>query len=150
MIPESGFPIELNEEKKKLPKDEVMLFITKIIGGTMRFIMFLFLIGLSHQSSQSYAQAKKPIVAVLDFQCAANLERKEASAITGRFRAILAETMAFDVLERDRMEDILKGQGFFMSDACHATDCLAQVGLLLGAQSMIAGEVGMIGGTHTP
>ncbi len=95
------------------------------------------------------AQQKKATVAVLEFQSAGGFEKNEISILTSRFRNMLVQTNTFDVVEREKMNDILKAQDFNMSDACNTAECAVQVGQLLGVESMIAGDVGVFGETYT-
>ena len=95
------------------------------------------------------AQEKKMTVAVLEFQTSGGLEKSEVSALSNRFRGILVKTRAFEVIEREKMNEVLRAQDFNMSDACNTAECAVQVGQLLGVEAMIAGDLGKIGDTYT-
>lgn len=99
--------------------------------------------------SMSYPQQKKITVAVLEFQTSGGLEKSEVSALSNRFRGILVKTQAFEVIEREKMNEVLRAQDFNMSDACNTAECAVQVGQLLGVEVMIAGDLGKIGDTYT-
>ncbi|HNI11479.1 MAG TPA: PEGA domain-containing protein, partial [bacterium] len=94
-------------------------------------------------------QAKKTTVAVLDFQSSGGISTDEVKTLCNRFRGLLVKTSAFDVLEREKMGEILKAQDFNMSDACNTQACAVEVGKLLGVEAMIAGDIGKIGETFT-
>ncbi len=95
------------------------------------------------------AQQKKTTVAVLEFQTTGGLEKSEVSALSNRFRGILVKTNAFEVVEREKMNEVLRAQDFNVSDACNTAECAVQVGQLLGVEAMIAGDLGKIGETYT-
>lgn len=95
------------------------------------------------------AQEKKVTVAVLDFQTTGGLSPAEAGTLANRFRGILVQTQVFDVVEREKMNDVLKAQDFNLSDQCNSAECAVQVGQLLGVTQMIAGDLGKLGSTYT-
>ncbi len=95
-----------------------------------------------------YAQETKKTIAVLEFQSAGGLEKNELSILTNRFRGILVQTNAFEVIERDKMGEILKEQDFSMSDHCNSAECAVQIGQLLGVKYMIAGDISKFGQTY--
>lgn len=95
------------------------------------------------------SQSPRKTVAVLDFQASAGISTGEASTLTNRFRAILVQTKAFEVVEREKMNEILKEQDFTLTDQCNTSECAVQVGQLLGVEAMIAGDIGKIGKTFT-
>lgn len=95
------------------------------------------------------AQDKKLTVAVLEFQRTGGLEASEAVTLTNRFRGLLVQTEAFEVVEREKMTEILKEQDFTMTDQCNSAECAVQIGQLLGVQAMIAGDIGKVGQTYT-
>lgn len=92
---------------------------------------------------------KKKTIAVLEFQSTGDITPKETTTLTNRFRGILVQTEAFRVIEREKMTEILKEQDFKLTDACVSAECAIQVGQLLGAEQMIAGDIGKIGQTYT-
>ncbi|MBL7961852.1 hypothetical protein JNL27_16590, partial [bacterium] len=100
-------------------------------------------------AGHAYSQSKKTTVAVLDFQSAGGFEKSEVSILANRFRNMLVQTNIFDVVEREKMNEILKAQDFNISDNCNTAECAVQVGQLLGVQAMIAGDIGVFGETYT-
>jgi TolB-like protein len=115
----------------------------------MQKILLFTLFGLIFLSNESWTQQKKTTIAVLEFQRTGGLEASEAATLTNRFRGLLVQTEAFEVIERDKMADILKEQDFTMSDQCNSAECAVQIGQLLGVQAMIAGDIGKLGQTWT-
>ncbi len=94
--------------------------------------------------------AKKKTVAVLEFSSSSpEVGKNELATLTNRFRTILVKTNVYDVLERQKMGDILKEQDFTLSDACNSAECAVQVGQLLGVEYMIAGDIGKLGNTYS-
>ncbi len=100
-------------------------------------------------TDQAAAQQKKLTVAVLEFQRTGGLEASEAMTLTNRFRGLLVQTETFEVVEREKMKEILKEQDFTMGDQCNSSECAVQIGQLLGVQAMIAGDIGKVGQTYT-
>ena len=113
----------------------------------MKRLYFFLLLALFIPSL--FSQQKKTQIAVLEFQTTGGLDKNEVSTLANRFRAILVKTKVFDVLEREKMNEILKTQDFNISDACNTAECAVQVGQLLGVESMIAGDIGKIGTVYT-
>lgn len=100
-------------------------------------------------TSPASAQQKKMTVAVLEFQRTGALDAGEAATLTNRFRGLLVQTETFEVVEREKMKEILKEQDFTMTDQCNSAECAVQIGQLLGVQAMIAGDIGKVGQTYT-
>jgi len=88
------------------------------------------------------------LVGVIDFETR-GVEESEARTIADRMRIYLNRSEVFDVLERQRMNEILDEQGFQISGACDTDECVVQVGRILGARKMIAGSVSKLGMVYT-
>ena len=73
----------------------------------------------------------------------------EAGSLTERLRSELFKTGMFEVLERAKMEEVLKEQGFQQTGACATTECAVEVGRLIGVERMVAGSVGKVGATFS-
>jgi len=106
------------------------------------FILILFLIF----NTLVFGQDKERI-AVMDLD-AEGLSGSEARIISARLRSDLFNTGSFVVFERNKMEDILKEQGFQLS-GCSSNDCIVEIGKLIGVQKIVAGNVGKIGNLIT-
>lgn len=95
------------------------------------------------------AQQKKNTVAVLPFVNAGGVDKNEISIMTDRFNNFIVNTDVFTVLEREKMESILKEHDFTMTDNCNSSECVVQVGKLLGIERMVAGKIGKFGQVYT-
>lgn len=93
------------------------------------------------------ASSEKLAIAVNDLE-PQGIEQSSASIITNRLRNELFKTGVFTVLERGKMEEILKEQGFQQS-GCTSDACVVEVGQLLGVKYMVAGSIGKLGKTYT-
>ncbi len=105
-------------------------------------IFFAFALGQS-------TLAQKKTIAVLEFQTSGSIDRNEATTLTNRFRGILVKNSLFNIVEREKMQDILKAQDFNLTDNCNTAECAVQVGQLLGVEAMIAGDIGRVGKAYT-
>jgi TolB-like protein len=88
------------------------------------------------------AQEKVP-VAVLDLE-GKGVSELESSTLSDRLRIELFKTKAFEVMERDKMNNILQEQGFQQS-GCTSAECAVQIGKLIGVKKIVAGNIGKVG-----
>jgi len=93
------------------------------------------------------AQTNKLSVAVMQLD-ALGIQKAEAATLTDRLRNELFRTQRFHVTEREKMDEILKEQGF-QQTGCTSSECIVEVGMLLGVQRMIGGSIGKVGRTYT-
>ncbi|MBL7961710.1 hypothetical protein JNL27_15870 [bacterium] len=91
------------------------------------------------------AQQKKYTVAVLNFVNSGGVDKNEISILTNRFSNYLVNVGVYKILEREKMDAILKEQDFTMSDNCNSSECAIQIGQLLGVERMITGNIGLFG-----
>jgi len=82
-------------------------------------------------------------IAIIDFS-GKNVSSNDASALTDRLRTELFLTGKFQVVEREKMLDILKEQSFQMS-GCTSDACAIEVGQLIGVEQIIAGSISNVG-----
>ena len=68
--------------------------------------------------------------------------------LTNRLNQELFKTGIYNVMERDKMETILREQAFSLSE-CVSTECAVKVGQLLAVEQMVAGSVSLIGESYT-
>ncbi len=94
-------------------------------------------------------QQKKKTIAVLNFVKSGGVDKDEISILTDRFNNFLVNTNVYKVLEREKMDAILKEQDFTMTDNCNSAECAVQIGQLLGMDLMIAGKIGKFGTMYT-
>ncbi len=91
---------------------------------------------------------KKTAVAVMPLRGSA-VSDADAKFLTERLTIELQRAGVYDVMERDRMAEILKEQGFQQTGACDETACLVEAGRLLPVEKMIGGSVGQVGGVFS-
>jgi len=72
-----------------------------------------------------------------------------AAQLSDRLRVELHETDRFEVMERERMEEILEEQAFQLSDVCDTEVCAVEIGKLIGVQKMVIGSLGRLGRAYT-
>jgi len=86
-------------------------------------------------------------IAVMEFD-AKGVSPTEASALSDRLRTELFLTGEFKVVERSMMETIFQEQNFQLA-GCTSTECLVEVGQVLGVKSMVGGSVSHVGNTFS-
>jgi len=94
------------------------------------------------------ADDTRQAVAVTDLD-ATGITDHEKIVLSDRLRAEIWKTQKYDVLERQKMDDLLKEQGFQLSGACDQASCLLEIGRLLPVEKVVGGSVGKIGNTWT-
>ena len=86
-------------------------------------------------------------IAVIDFE-GKNVAKTDASALTDRLRAELFLTGKFVILEREKMDAILKEQQFQLS-GCTSDACAVEAGQLLAVEQIVAGSISKVGQTYS-
>jgi hypothetical protein len=81
-------------------------------------------------------------VAVLDLD-PTGITEKDARFLSDRLRTEMFETGSFQVVEREKMEEILEEQGF-QNTGCTSIECAVEIGQLLNVNRIIAGGIGKI------
>jgi len=87
-------------------------------------------------------QNHKLTVAVLDLD-PTGVAESDAQFLSDRLRTELFETGKFQIVEREKMNEILEEQGFQKS-GCTSVECAVEIGQLLNVRVMIAGNIGKI------
>jgi TolB-like protein len=105
--------------------------------------LFFFFIGFFFVDA---AGQLKPHVAVLNLE-GREISENEAATLTDQLRGHLVNAGAFIVLERGKMENILREQGFQQS-GCTLTECAVRAGRMLNVQKMVAGSIGKLNKTY--
>ena len=95
-------------------------------------IYFLFL-------SFLFSQEEKLAVSILDFK-GGDVRPKVLKACFQRLETSLIDSDKFIVIEKSKREEILKEQKIQSSGICD-TDCIVEVGQLLGAEYLMVGEI---------
>ncbi|GAB4181420.1 MAG: hypothetical protein Kow00108_18100 [Calditrichia bacterium] len=108
--------------------------------------LFSIFISLLLFSQIIFGQEKQHIAVVrLDVS---GISDQEGAILTDRLINELFATRKFTVLEREKMEEILKEQEFQLS-GCTSTECMMEVGKLVGVQAIVGGSVGTFGSMYT-
>ena len=105
----------------------------------VRYISLLLFIGL--------AWGQPITIAVLDFD-GDGVSQSETRTLTNRLRDEIFNTGIYIVLERGKMDEVLKEQGF-QQTGCVTSECAVEVGNMLGVQQMVAGSIGKVGTVYT-
>ena len=93
------------------------------------------------------AWGQSTTIAVLEFE-GQGVSQSETKTLTDRFRDEMFKTGVYIVLERGKMDEVLKEQGFQQS-GCVTSECAVEVGNMLGVQQMIGGSIGKVGNIYT-
>lgn len=88
----------------------------------------------------------KTTIAVFEFQNN-GLEPHEVRQLSTRLESELVKIGKYDVVERSKIDEILKEQKLQMSGCVE--ECLIDVGKMLGAKQIILGSVGKLGNLYT-
>jgi TolB-like protein len=110
-----------------------------------RYIVISSILLLFYVNVQAEEKLK---IAVLDFNNTGGISLHESNTLSNRLRSMLVQNSNLIVIERGKMEDILKEQGF-QQTGCTSTECAVEVGKLLNVQKMVSGSIGKIGETYT-
>jgi TolB-like protein len=113
----------------------------------MKLILTSILIVLSF--SLGGAQSGSKINVAVSALEGRGLAEGEAGTLTDALSSYLSNTGSFRVMERGRMDVILKEQGFQQSGACTDAACIVEMGQLLGVDHMITGSIGKVGLTYS-
>ena len=91
--------------------------------------------------------SSKTSLAVLDFE-GRGISSPEAASLTDWFTSILVDGSVYQVIERNRTQEILSEQGF-QQTGCISDECAVEAGKLLGVEKMITGSIGKVGTVFT-
>ena len=78
-------------------------------------------------------------IAVLDLAVENISEQSASVGLTGKLCSELLSSGKFTLVERERMDAILKEQGF-QTTGCSSNECVVQIGHILNVQNMVAGQ----------
>ena len=92
------------------------------------------------------AQDKLPI-AVMELD-GNGVAESDLGGLSERLRTELFSTGKFEVIERSRVDDILREQGF-QQTGCTNTQCAVEVGQIIGVGKIVVGSVSRIGPTYS-
>ncbi len=106
--------------------------------------MFALLLVLAGGLAAQSTPDKKTPVAVMTLR-GSGISETDAKFLTERLVIELQRAGVFEVMERDKMDEILREQGFQQTGACDETACLVEAGRLLPVEKIIGGSVGKVG-----
>jgi len=89
-------------------------------------------------------RSSKIFLAVMELENRGGLSSSECSLLSDSIRQELFSTGRYRIVDRKNMDQILKEQGFQLSD-CTSQECAVQVGKLLGVEKMVVGSIGKLG-----
>lgn len=107
-------------------------------GISVYFILFII---------NTLLYSEVPTIAVLDLE-GEGIEQSDLNGLSSRLRTELFNGNVFKVLERSKVTEILKEQGF-QQTGCTNADCAVEVGQLLGVEYMVIGTINIVGNTYT-
>lgn len=113
----------------------------------MRHLCVLACLLVGAAALQAQEQRKTP-VAVMPLR-GSGVSETDSKFLTERLTIELQRAGVFEVMERDKMDEILKEQGFQQTGACDETACLVEAGRLLPVEKMIGGSVGKVGNVYS-
>ena len=87
------------------------------------------------------------VLAVIDFE-GKGVTQIEASALTDKLRTEIINLGNVTLVERGEMDEILQEQGF-QQTGCVSSECMVEVGLLLGATQIVGGSISRVGNTFS-
>ena len=90
----------------------------------------------------SFVSAQETI-AVIEFE-GNGISQTEAKSLTNRLRNELVSLDEYTVIERGKMEEILKEQAF-QQTGCTSDECAVEVGKLLSVQQIVVGSIDKVG-----
>ncbi len=111
------------------------------------YVLCFFAILILSSTLHSQTSALKTI-AVLDLNTRGAISPAEAGTLTDRLRSMLVRTNKLNVLERGKMEEILREVGL-QQTGCTSTECIVEAGKMLSVELMVSGSVGKIGQLYT-
>ena len=117
-----------------------MIFVSQKVNGAMMNFVNVLIFVLILSTIQLYGQRLN--IAVLDLD-PTGVSKEESRFLSDRLRTELFETDGFQVVEREKMEEILKEQGF-QNTGCTSVECAVEIGQLLNVNRIVAGGIGRI------
>jgi hypothetical protein len=89
----------------------------------------------------------KPRIAVWPLEIGEGIGEGESKLLSEALRVDLVNTGAFEVLERERIEQILREVGMSLSE-CTDEECALRAGRVLSAEKVVMATVGRVGATY--
>ncbi len=93
------------------------------------------------------SSSQQTFLAVHDFE-GKGVSGVEASALTDRLRTEIISMGQVSVVERAEMDEILREQGY-QQTGCFTSECMVEVGKLIGAEKIVSGSISKVGNTFS-
>ncbi len=102
-------------------------------------------------TSSLHSQSNIKTLGILNLESAnvAEVTVADARTLTNRLHTEISKTGRFQVVEMQKVDDILREQGLQQTGSCASDQCVAEVGQLLGVEWMLTGYIGYIGHTYS-
>jgi len=95
----------------------------------------------------SVSNSQQTFLAVHDFE-GKGVSEVEASALTDRLRTEIINMGQVSVVERAEMDEVLREQGY-QQTGCFTSECMVEVGKLIGAEKIVSGSISKVGNTFS-
>lgn len=104
-----------------------------------RFLVILFRLWFTTIPLIILAQENRPALAVIGFE-GLGISNTESAALTNRLRTHLTQARVYNVVEREKMQQILAEQDFTLT-GCTSDECAVEVGRILGTRYILTGTI---------
>ncbi len=111
-------------------------------------ILILFTTTLFSQEQSNDSSDKKLKIAVIDLR-AMGVSETTGSILSGTLRSKLFNLKDFEVMNRQDMQALLEEKAFQQSGICDDTECIVEMGLVLGVEKVVSGSIGKLGETFS-
>jgi len=113
---------------------------------TVLFILIFVLIAFSEEKAQKIKRIDN-YIAVFDLETIGEVKKDLSKPLTESISLEVVKSGKYEVIERSNMDKILQEQKFQQS-VCTSTECVVEVGQLLGVGKVIMGSVSIVGKTY--
>jgi len=98
-----------------------------------------------------YSQEKLKTLGILNLESSniSEVSRANMRTLTNRLHTELSKMGRFQIVEMQKVEEILNEQGLQQTGVCETDQCVAELGHLLGVEWMLTGSIGYIGTTYS-
>ncbi len=116
--------------------------------STIILILIFFTTTLFSQEQSNDSSDKKLKIAVIDLR-AMGVSETTGSILTETLRSKLFNLKDFEVMNRQDMQALLEEKAFQQSGICDDTECIVEMGLVLGVEKVVSGSIGKLGETFS-
>lgn len=104
---------------------------------------------LALSAGLSFGKEHRTAIAIMNITATSGITLAEATQLTKKLLNELVLRDAYDIVDIDKRDEVLKEQGFQQTGACDAASCLVEAGKLLGVKKIIGGCIGKIGSVYS-